>query len=162
MSANAIGRPSIYSPELADSICLRLESGESLAEVCDSEGFPNRSTVFRWLSERADFKDAYARARLIQAEMMVDEIAKIADTATPESYNVARLQVDTRKWIASKRIPKSYGDATMLKHADADGNQLKVEVTRVSPRKPRPTVIDVTPTPALPAPDDGSDDPADG
>ncbi len=160
MSANAVGRPSSYSPQLADLICNRIEAGEALFKICENEGFPDRATVFRWCAQNEEFRNRYARARLIQAEVMADELLTIADTSTPEYYNVARLRVDTRKWILSKVLPKVYGDAMQLRHADADGNSLKVEVTRVSPRKPR--VIDVTPTPALRAPDDGSDDPDQG
>ncbi len=144
---------STFDPQVADSICSRIESGESLYQICSGDGLPDRSTVFRWLSAHEDFRNQYARARLIQAEAMADELVTIADTSTPEYYNVARLRVDTRKWILSKVLPKVYGDAMQLRHADADGNALRVEVTRVSPRKP--TIVDVTPTPAaLPPPDD--------
>ena len=30
--------------------------------------------------------------------------------ATPQNAHVARLQVDTRKWVAAKLLPKKYGD----------------------------------------------------
>ncbi len=42
-----------------------------------------------------------------------------------------RLQVDTRKWALARMFPKKFGDATLLKHADAEGNSMKIEVTRV-------------------------------
>jgi hypothetical protein len=85
--------------------------------------------------------------------LMADELLEIADEASPEEYNVARLRVDTRKWLLSKMLPRVYGDATMLKHADADGNVLKIELSRVEPRPQK--VIDVTPAPAAlpPAPE---------
>jgi hypothetical protein len=113
--------------------------------------------VFKWLRDFPDFLNSYARARETQAELMAEQILAIADSADAESYNPARLQVDARKWLMSKLAPKKYGDATILKHADANGNQLEVQVTRVSPRPPK--VIDVTPTAGarrrLPAADDG-------
>jgi hypothetical protein len=89
----------------------------------------------------------------VQAERWIDEIVTIADSAAPEDYNCARLRVDTRKWIASKVLPKVYGDSQLLKHADADGNVLKIELSRVEPRPQK--IIDVTPAPqaSLPAPD---------
>jgi hypothetical protein len=146
MAASALGRPSSYDPQVGDSICVRLESGESLLKICSDEGFPDRSTVFRWLAKHEDFRANYARARIIQAEVMIDEITAIADSATAEDYNPARLRVETRKWIASKVLPKVYGDAMQLRHADADGNKMQVEVTRVAPRQQR--VIDVTPAAA--------------
>jgi hypothetical protein len=97
----------------------------------------------------------YARAKQVNLERMADEIESIADNLE-EDPNSRRVRIDTRKWLLSKLMPKVYGDAMQLRHADADGNALKVEVTRVSPRKPR--IIDVTPQPAaaLPAaPDQG-------
>src|SRR5262245_23405385 len=35
---------------------------------------------------------------------------EIADAATQENCNVARLRVDTRKWAAARLAPKKYGD----------------------------------------------------
>ncbi len=73
---------------------------------------------------------------------MADEVISIADAASAEDYNPARLRVDTRKWILSKMLPKVYGDATMLKHADANGEPFKIEVTRVLP-KAAPRILEI-------------------
>jgi hypothetical protein len=148
------GRPSTFSQEIADFICSKLELGESLNSICRDESLPRESTVRKWaLENREGFYTQYARARQVQAERWIDEIVTIADSAAPEDYNCARLRVDTRKWIASKVLPKVYGDAQLLKHADADGNVLKIELSRVEPRPQK--VIDVTPAPAAlpPAPE---------
>ncbi len=133
----SMARPSSYSTEVADSICQRLASGEALYRICDSPELPSTPTVFKWLSERPEFLSNYARAREAQAELMAEEILRIADSADAESYNAARLQVDARKWLMSKTMPKKYGDATMLKHADANGEPFKIEVTRVMPKATR-------------------------
>src|SRR5579859_5590393 len=103
-----IGRPSSYSQETADIICERLAAGESLRTICDSENIPSFVTVFKWLADRPAFLQQYARAREIQAEHMAEEILRIADSATGEDYNAARLQVDSRKWLLSKLQPKKY------------------------------------------------------
>jgi len=50
------------------------------------------------------------RAREAQADKLFKECLEIADKATPENVNVARLQVDTRKWAAARLAPKKYGD----------------------------------------------------
>jgi hypothetical protein len=50
------------------------------------------------------------RAREAQADKLFKESLEIADKATPENVNVARLQVDTRKWAAARLAPKKYGD----------------------------------------------------
>ena len=118
------GRPSKYSNALADKICERLASGESLVRVCKDPDMPGLSTVFRWLADNESFRDNYARAREVQADVLADEILDIADDGINDSYTddeggertnydvIARskLRVDARKWIASKLLPKKYGE----------------------------------------------------
>src|SRR5262245_3663609 len=38
------------------------------------------------------------------------EIVEIADAATPETVNVARLRVDSRKFTVARLAPNKYGD----------------------------------------------------
>jgi len=110
-----MGRPSVYSEELADAICARLEDGESLNDICKDAGMPSERTVRGWASD--DFKgfySKYARAREIGYFKMADEILFIADrqTVDPAAVNRDRLRVDTRKWMLSKVLPKVFGDRT--------------------------------------------------
>jgi hypothetical protein len=140
-----VGRPSLFTAELAAAICERISLGESLRSICRDEKMPDRATVFRWLSQDEAFRDQYARSREEQAETLAEELLEIADDATNdwmernaddnagwvangEHIQRSRLRVDTRKWIASKLLPKKYGDATLLKHADADGNRIQAIV----------------------------------
>lgn len=122
------GRPSLYSEELGIRICEEVATtSASLQRICDNNlDFPHFKTVFRWLNdkEKADFCDMYARAKRMQAELMVDEITDIADDGATDYYlddkgnlkcdheNIqrSRLKVDARKWIASKLLAKKYGD----------------------------------------------------
>ena len=62
-----MGRPSKYSPKLAREILQRLASGEMLMGILRSKGMPGRSSVYRWMKEKPDFRDNYARARGIGA-----------------------------------------------------------------------------------------------
>lgn len=141
-----MGRPSEFTPDIANEICERLADGESLRSICLDENMPAKSTVMGWLArdEHPGFVDHYTRARELQADSLFDECQDIADDATNdwmerkgeeeeqpigwqlngEHVQRSRLRIDTRKWMAGKLRPKKYGDATMLKHADADGNNL--------------------------------------
>lgn len=105
-----MGRHSSFTPEIAETICRRIAEGESLRAICEDEGFPSAETVRRWLAsdEHEEFRVQYARAREDQADFYADEIIEIADKA--EDAAKARLQVDARKWKASKLAPKKYGD----------------------------------------------------
>lgn len=137
------GRPSIYSNQLAATICTRIANGESLRSICRDEGMPDMSSVFLWLAEKPDFSQQYARAREEQAETHADAIVAIADE-TPEieevrdrEGNVVDLKmhsayvqwqknrIDARKWVASKLKPKKYGDRVQLA-GDAE-SPLKIE-----------------------------------
>lgn len=128
-----------FDQTIADEICERLAKGESLRKICEAgrdDFIPCRTVVFKWLDNNEAFADQYARAREAQAEHFVGEIIEIADspniTVNPETNEPEardpqrdRLRVDARKWVASKLAPKKYGDATMVKHADADGEKIK-------------------------------------
>ena len=65
----------------------------------------------------------YARARESRVEAIVEQTLVIADmdpgttdNGSTDSGAVAhqRLRVDTRKWLASKQLPKKYGDSSTL------------------------------------------------
>ena len=118
----------MFSQEVADRICEQIAEGRSLRDICQDEGMPAKSTVFKWLSERREFSDQYARAREAQADALFDEILSIADDGSndtirdddgnerPNQEVIARsrLRVDARKWMAGKLRPKVYGDKLEL------------------------------------------------
>lgn len=138
-----IGRPSLYSPELALVICGRLAEGETLRAICRDEAMPDRSTVFRWLADpdHAGFRDQYARAREVQADTWGDEILEIADDATfdvaewtekgpklnSEFVRRSQLRVDARKWLMGKSQPRKYGDKVAVESSGPDGGPIKLE-----------------------------------
>lgn len=122
------GRPSIYSEKLALEICDRVATtSNSLKTICEEEGMPSITSVFRWLRDREEFRKQYTRAKEEQADYLVEEMIAIADDGSNDymtitkgdaEYNVedkevtnrSKLRVETRKWIASKLKPKKYGD----------------------------------------------------
>jgi len=71
---------------------------------------PSQQSVYTWLRDNEDFLERYARAREAQADKYFQEIIEIADAATPETVNVARLRVDSRKFTVARLAPKKYGD----------------------------------------------------
>ncbi len=127
-----MARPCEFSQEIADQICSQVAEGKSIVNACDSdENLPAFRTAYNWFQSHPEFLQQYARAKEIMLERMASEINSIADN-TLEDANSRRVRVDTRKWLLSKLIPKVYGDATLLKHGDPDGNALHVKVTRVN------------------------------
>jgi hypothetical protein len=123
-----IGRPSIYTDELANDICTRLGLGESLRKICLDDRMPSLRSVMGWLTTKPDFLQQYTRAREIQAETQFDELIDIVDQHPDlarvvdkngelievkfDSSYVAwmKLRVDTRKWTAARMAPKKYAE----------------------------------------------------
>lgn len=139
------GRPSSFTPAIALTICDRLSTGQSLREICRSDGMPNAVTVFRWIQSNEDFRKQYTLAREAQADYLFDEIVEIADDATNdwmvrkngegaeadalnhEHVTRSRLRIDARKWAASKLAPKKYGDKVIM-DGDGEGGDIKFAV----------------------------------
>lgn len=103
------GRPSKFTQALADRICERLSAGETLRAVCRDEGMPHERTVRTWALHHETFSPQYAQARETGYATLADEILELADDKTADAKR-SRLQVDTRKWLLSKALPKVYGD----------------------------------------------------
>ena len=124
-------RPARYSEQMAVKICERLMMKESLEKICADPRYPSVRTVTRWLADpkMVDFREMYYHARRIQAEMRVDEIFEIADNSSNdwepvynkdgdvidykpnnEAIQRSRVRIDTRKWYASKMVPRIYGE----------------------------------------------------
>lgn len=140
-----MGRPSSFTQRVADEICERIATGESLRGICLDEAMPAQSTVFKWLSDNKAFSEQYARAREAQADALADEILHIADTPVMGQKTVSkatgieisegdmiehrRLQVDARKWLAGKLAPKKYSEKLMNVHTGEDGGPVQIEHT---------------------------------
>lgn len=126
------GRPSNYTKEIGDKICdIIATTSFSLAKISADNGFPNPSTIRRWIVNIDEFRDKYARAKLAQANILAEECLEIADNSSSEDYNRDRLRIDTRKWLASKLLPKQYGDKLLLEEKTEENDRLKEELIKL-------------------------------
>lgn len=118
-----VGRPSLRTARIEKVILGRISEGRSLQKICRSKHLPSYTTIVRWLQDDEDFRKKYALARQEQAELLASQLLEIADDGSNDTYkneagtfvnhdhiNRSRLRIDTRKWIASKLLPKVYGD----------------------------------------------------
>lgn len=122
------GRPTDYTDKLADEICDVIScSNKGIKKLCEAnENWPHPDTIFLWLKTHKYFSDQYVRAKQLQIEVFIDEILEISDDNTHDYISTsdgkkvidhehvqrARLRIDTRKWLASKLVPKVYGERT--------------------------------------------------
>ncbi len=152
-----IGRPSDYTPELADRICAALASGLSLRSVSKAEDMPSCVTIFAWMRKHPEFLKQYGAAKAEAADAMVEEMLDIADDGTNDwmeihdkdgecvGYKVngehvqrSRLRVDTRKWIAAKLKPKKYGEKVDVNHGVEAENPLATLLGQLSGKTLKP------------------------
>jgi hypothetical protein len=125
---NIPGKPSPFDPMIDGfRICSMLVDGSSVRSVLKVPGMPSRQTFFTWLSLYPQLLDQYKQAIVMRAMILGEDIIDIADDGSndymqsndPENpgYRIngeaiqrSRLRVDSRKWVASRLIPKLYGD----------------------------------------------------
>lgn len=140
-----MGRPSSYSPELAERICAEIATtSKSLRTICQSDDMPCVQTILNWLNNNPSFLAQYTRAKEEQADHLVEEMIEIADDGTndfmtitkgDESYEVenkewtsrSKLRVEARKWIASKLKPKKYGEKFDVTTTPIEGFQIIID-----------------------------------
>lgn len=111
-----MARPTLYTQELGDYICGEIMSGKPLVRILAQDNMPEPATIYRWFRIHPEFCDNYARAKEDQADYFAEDIVQIADMAKPDTVQVDKLKVDTRKWVASKFKPKKYGDKITQEH----------------------------------------------
>jgi hypothetical protein len=70
----------------------------------------SRPMLSFWINQTEDRKNAVLSARKLKAEKLAEDAMDIADCASSSAVNKARLQVDTRKWMASKLDPEGFGE----------------------------------------------------
>lgn len=113
-----------------EQICDAIASGQSLASVAADYLAPETS-LRTWLRVDETRSALYSRAREDRAHKYADEVVTLADGCigrTNEVVQATRLAVDTRKWVAAKLYPKTYGERiTQEIDARVEVNQLTDE-----------------------------------
>jgi hypothetical protein len=111
-------------------ICEKLSHGRSLTAILKEDGMPSYTACMEWLDKYPEFAQKYARAREHQAEYVGEETLEISDNDSIPS-DQKRIMVDTRKWYASKMLPKKYGNNSSV-DLTSGGQKLGAQITFVS------------------------------
>lgn len=93
-----------------------IEDGMSERSACAEVGI-SRST-FRTTALRVNSGDHYARALEALAQDQVEKAEQVIEDMRSGVIDAqqARVELDARKWFASKFLPKRYGDKLDLEH----------------------------------------------
>lgn len=107
-----------FTQGVADAICTRVASGESLSSICGPDrprSFPDQVGVQRWLAEEPGFARRMEMAREALAEFYVEQMLKIADGEDSQAKDARdKTRIETRKWLVAKLSPRRYGDKPVV------------------------------------------------
>ncbi len=112
-SFSLIERETIFS-----EVCNLIAQGQSLRKICKAARFPSQQTIDEWiLGDKGGLMSVeFARAREMAAENRAQEIIDIADDEKLSAES-RRVMIDARKWIASRLLPRVYGDKQQVEHS---------------------------------------------
>jgi hypothetical protein len=136
------------TPQLVNAILheFRVSSSISTQTACKKHGLSS-SEWWLWCEKDSELSERYAKAKEHQASIMAEEIISIADDSSDdelfvecedgsgksakrvqnsEFINRSRLRVDARKWVASKLLPKKYGDKIGVEHSGEVGVTIQI------------------------------------
>ena len=140
METRERGRPSKFTPELAEKICELLMDGMSLRQIGTLPDMPDRGTVVRWTLSDEGFADMVARARTEQADLMDDRILEVAEKVERGELHphAGRVVLSAFQWRAEKLKPRRYGnrldvttgDRPLSELSDAELEERLAEVTK--------------------------------
>jgi hypothetical protein len=108
----------VNSAETVGEICARLATGETTRKITRGMGSNFERAFWKRMQSDSAFAATISRARETGQETLTAETIDIADAATEENVNSARLRIWARQWYASKLAPKKYGDKLGLGAAD--------------------------------------------
>lgn len=127
-----------------------IADGESARAACKRAGITHWALLKR-LEKDPELAHHYTRAQQARAEKFADEIVQLADSADNTNWNAVRLQVDARKWVASKLLPKVYGDRLEVEEKRDVSITITIGAETQRAALPDAQVIDVSPIPSLPS-----------
>lgn len=98
----SIANKSIHAFGGEEAVIEFIASGGTISALCKILGIGN-TTFDRWVERGGEARQAaYARARVRAGQSLAEQTLDIADAASPQEAQVAKLRVDTRRWLASK------------------------------------------------------------
>jgi hypothetical protein len=132
----ALGPKTSFNWEIGDVIIERLAQGESLRAITKDPTMPSLATVLKWVANDVEgFAKPYNEARVAQAHAWAEDILEIIDDSSGdyvvgadgrrefngEHVQRSKLRYEGRRWLASKALPRIYGDRNMTEISGPGG-----------------------------------------
>jgi hypothetical protein len=142
------GRPSKYTPEIAQEMCNMLADGIPLREICRQEGYPAWRTVYDWMyqddalgEKGVGLSAAIAKAREIGQDAIAEQIwievnqeperilTEGGGKIDPGYVQWQRVKAEIGLKLLAKWNPKRYGDKVQLGGDPGNPIQTQVDVS---------------------------------
>lgn len=129
------GRPTDYTPELAESICSWIAGGKSLRAFCRQENTPDVATVCRWIIRHDEFRKQYTQAREAAGFAHGDGVIEVVELVREGSIDpqTAKAMMDGLKWAAERMAPKAHSAKQDINHTSDDGSMSPSRIELVAP-----------------------------
>jgi hypothetical protein len=95
-----VGRPSQYSEELADEICVRIAQGTSIKDIGAQDDMPSEWTIYHWRNTRPEFSQKIARAREDRDDVFGFELIQMGREV--KGKDLSREQLDVLRFVAEQ------------------------------------------------------------
>lgn len=123
---NGAGRPSSFSPEVAEQYCERLRT-RSQSSVCEDPDMPDHKTIARWEAANPEFARECARSIQARAEYMARRVQDVADKSTWRTAPADRVKLSAYQWLAEKLDHNKYGSKSRTELTGANGGPIEVK-----------------------------------
>lgn len=108
------GRPTDYTPELAQRICDLIASNpHGIKKLCAMyDDIPSHQCIYEWLNKYREFGDSYLVAKEKQALVVADSLWEESDNLLPISEEINKFNARFRfqQWHLAKLAPKGFGE----------------------------------------------------
>lgn len=142
------GRPSKLNDDLRNEIIDRMGNGQSLTSIAKLNHMPSIATIITETHRNPDFLACYSRARLLQADVLFNQMLDIADDSSRDLIKddegklivnnaaIARdkLKIETRMRMAGKLAAKYHERAPII----GDGANVTLNTLNVNARDMNP------------------------
>jgi len=105
-------RPTEFSQEIADRLCDRISSGDTIRDIVQDIDMPNKRTIRKWRAENSEFFSQYIAAFQDHGQLLIDQIKRHMDSLENGEIDpqVAKILIDTKMKLAGRLYPEIYGD----------------------------------------------------
>lgn len=116
MALNDSDEMTLYSPEMAEKVCLLLIEGKTVSEIERMEGMPSSASIFRWAWKNPEFYEAFDKAREFGTHAMNYKLLQRLEDSdtTPGELMKLKLITDQYRWFIGKINQRKYGDRTTI------------------------------------------------